>query len=201
VPNDAKRVFAEIANSYGQRYEQISDPEIISYLLELNTEAVFEDLNFPPYHDEIAGWFRFTSRSAKLNRDGLDYRCMNTSRPAFWFSARCPWLLKFPLTRPMLRKIYRAQIGLVPTIGILAGAFWDPADAFKTGRFLMRFWLETANQGLYIHPFGNLVTNHQAAEDALKKTGVPGAWLIFKIGYSEEPPKSYRRTVEEMLID
>jgi hypothetical protein len=126
---------------------------------------------------------------------------MNTSRPAFWLSAKFPTLMKTPIIRSLLRQIYRVQLANVPTIGILAGAFWDPADAFKTGRFLMRFWLETAKHNLYIHPYGNLVTNHSAAKSALEKTSVPGAWLIFKIGYSKEPPKSYRRSVEEVLVD
>ncbi len=65
----------------------------------------------------------------------------------------------------------------------------------------MRFWLETAKQNLYLHPYGNMVTNKRAAEWLQKETTVPDIWLIFKIGYSQEPPKSYRRSVEEILLD
>lgn len=101
----------------------------------------------------------------------------------------------------MLKKIYRSQLGLVPTIGMLAGRFWQPADAFQTGRFLMRFWLELAKRNLYLHPYGNLVTNKAAATWCREATGVSDIWLIFKIGYSGEPPKSYRRSVEEVLVD
>ena len=125
---------------------------------------------------------------------------MNTSRTAFWLVARAPQLLKFPVMRPLLKRIYRRQLGTVPTIGMLAGAFWKPEDAFQTGRFLMRFWLELARHDLYIHPYGNLVTNHAAAEWCERETGVPDIWLIFKIGYSTEPPMSFRRSVEEVLL-
>src|SRR5205085_5515537 len=154
----------------------------------------------PGYHDEIVEWFRFTARAARQTRDGLDYRCMNASRLAFWSVARLPQLLQFPLTRPLLSKIYRTQLGPVPTIGLLSGAFWEPACAFETGRFLMRFWLELAKRDLYIHPYGNLVTNRRAAEWCLKELGVPDIWLIFKLGYSQEPPQSYRRSVEEVIV-
>ena len=100
-----------------------------------------------------------------------------------------------------MAKVYRSQLGRVPTIGMLAGDFWEPEAAFDDGRFLMQFWLETARQNLYIHPYGNLVTNTSASTWLSNVTKVTHIWLIFKIGYSEEPPASYRRSVEEILLD
>ena len=201
VEEPAARALTGLASAWGQRYEQITDAQKIERILRRNTEAVFEDLNSRDYHDEIVEWFRFTDRAARRTRDGLDYRCMNTSRAAFWTAARMPRLLQFPLTRPLFARVYRAQLGTVPTVGLLAGPFFEPESAVETGRFLMRFWLETASRGLYIHPYGNLVTNRAAAEWCLRETGVERIWLVFKIGYSDEPPKSYRRRVEEVLID
>ena len=64
----------------------------------------------------------------------------------------------------------------------------------------MRFWLELTRHGLYIHPYGNLVTNPQAAAwlaEELKQTDI---WLIFKLGYADEPPQSYRRNLEDILV-
>ena len=200
VPVEAVRALSALAAEWGQKYEQITDAAAIERILAANTDALFEDLNASGYHDEIVEWFRFTDRQARSTRDGLDYRCMNTSRTAFWLVARAPQLLKFPVMRPLLKRIYRRQLGTVPTIGMLAGAFWKPEDAFQTGRFLMRFWLELARHDLYIHPYGNLVTNHAAAEWCERETGVPDIWLIFKIGYSTEPPMSFRRSVEEVLL-
>jgi len=201
LPHEAVEVLSELAHAWGQAYEQVTEPETIEKILKRNIEAVFEDLNEPPYHDEIVEWFRFTSRSARATRDGLDYRCMNSSRLSFWLAARVPQLMKYPLTRQVLQKIYRRQLGNVPTIGMLAGPFWAPESAFETGRFLLRFWLELAKHNLYIHPYGNLVTNKDAAESCLQLLGVPQIWLIFRIGFSTVPPRSYRRTVEEVLID
>ncbi len=200
VPPDDAEGLLELARDWGQKYHQVTSPELIEQILERNVEALFDDLNAAQYHDEIVEWFRFTDRQSRRERDGLDYRCMNSSRISFWLAARVPQLLQLPLTRPLLKKTYRRQLGIVPTIGMLAGPFWEPASAFETGRFLMHFWLELARRNLYLHPYGNLVTNKPAAEWCREAIGVTDIWLIFKIGFSEAPPKSYRRSVEEVLV-
>jgi hypothetical protein len=200
VPDEVERRLKALAAEWGQRYEQLTDPQVIESIMRANTDAVFEDLNSPAYHDEIVEWFRFTDRAARRTRDGLDYRCMNSSRTAFWLAARYPGLLKSTFTRPLFAAQYRRQLGPIPTIGILCGDFWDPSTTIKTGRFLMRFWLETAKHHLYIHPYGNLVTNRSAADWCKQTLGMEKIWLIFKIGVSAEPPKSYRRSTEEVLI-
>ena len=201
VPLEAVEALRKLATEWGQKYEQVTVTEIIERILERNIDAVFEDLNAPAYHDEIVEWFRFTDRSARRTRDGLDYRCMNTSRISFWLAARFPKLMQLPLARPILWNTYRSQLGNVPTIGMLAGPFWEPANAFESGRFLMHFWLELAKRNLYLHPYGNLVTNKPAAEWCEKELGLSQIWLIFKIGFSSVPPQSYRRSVEEVLVD
>lgn len=201
VPNEAVEALSKLARQWGHAFEQVTAPETIEQILERNIEAVFEDLNAPLYHDEIVEWFRFTDRSSRQTRDGLDYRCMNSSRLSFWLVARAPQLLQLPVTSAILKKVYRRQLGHVPTIGMLAGPFWEPESALETGRFLMRFWLELAKRDLYIHPYGNLVTNKAAAERCLEVLGVPQIWLIFRIGFSKAPPRSYRRSVEEVLVD
>ncbi len=200
IPAEATERFCALAQEWDQKYEQITDHPAIERILHKNIEALFEDLNNPHYHDEIVEWFRFSDSSARHHRDGLDYRCMNTSRISYWLAARFPQLLTLPLVRLLLWRQYRSQLGTVPTIGMLAGKFWEPESAFKTGSFLMRFWLETARLDLYIHPYGNLVTNKKAAAWLLEETGIPDIWLIFKIGYSPTPPKSLRRPVEEILL-
>jgi hypothetical protein len=201
VPDEATQALRKLAGAWGQTYEQVSVPETIERILERNIAALFEDLNAPAYHDEIVEWFRFTDRASLRTRDGLDYRCMNSSRLSFWLAARFPWLMQLPIAQTLLKKLYRRQLGNVPTIGMLAGPFWEPASAFETGRFLMHFWLALAKRNLYIHPYGNLVTNKPAAQWCRKALGVSDIWLIFKIGFSNAPPQSYRRSVGEVLVD
>src|SRR5205809_766292 len=80
-------------------------------ILEHNTQALFQDLNARDYHDEITSWFRFTDRMSLRHRDGLDYRCMNTSRLTYWLTARFPRMLLWSGSRSLLAKQYRRQIG------------------------------------------------------------------------------------------
>jgi nitroreductase len=125
---------------------------------------------------------------------------MNLPRTEFWMSARMPQVLKVPLARAFFRRRYRSQLGYVPAIGVLSGPFFEAEHTIASGRFLLRFWLAVSSLGLYFHPYGNLVTNPAAAEWMRQRTGIQKSWLIFKIGYSDVPPRSLRRTVEQILL-
>lgn len=201
VPQDAVVKLSLLALQRGHSYTHVTDARLIEEMLDHNITAVFHDMNHPPYHDEIASWFRFSPQAAALHRDGLDWRCMNLSRAEFWMSARLPQMLKLPLVKGFFRRRYRSQLGYVPAIGVLSGPFFDAAHTIASGRFLLRFWLEVAALGLYFHPYGNLVTNPAAAEWMRQRTGIDKSWLIFKIGYSDLPPRSLRRTVDQILLE
>jgi len=200
VPDLAISRLAALADAWGHRYTHLSDPDAIESILAQNIDAVFHDMNVAKYHDEITPWFRFTERTTTEHRDGLDWRCMNLSRVEFWLSARLSKILLFAPTRQYLKRRYRRQLGHVPAIGILSGDFFNPANAIDSGRFLLRFWLEVTRLGLYLHPYGNLVTNPKAAAWLAARAQVPGAWLVFKIGFSDAPPPSQRRLLADILV-
>ncbi len=200
VPGEASDSLSALAAQHGHRYKQITDPALIERVLARNIDAVFHDLNVTNYHDEIAAWFRFTDRAAQQHCDGLDRRCMNVSRSEYWLSARLPRLLLFPPTRALLGRRYRSQLGTIPTMGVLSGKFFLAENTIDSGRFLMRFWLEATRLGLYLHPYGNLVTNRDAAAWLQHEVGLEDIWLVFKIGYADEPPQSHRRPLEAILI-
>ena len=46
-----------------------------------------------------------------------------------------PQLLLFPLTRSIFRGQYRRQLGVVPTIGLLAGDFFPAVERFRDRTF------------------------------------------------------------------
>lgn len=198
-PSDAARLEA-LAVRHGHRYAQVTDAARVERILAWNTDAVFEDLNHPPYRDELRSWLRYSNAESSRQRDGLDARCMATAPIELWLAFHASVLLRFPLTRPLFARRFRRQIGPVPTLGLLDGPFWDPDDAYDTGRFLMHFWLEATRLGYSIHPYGNLVTNRPTAERVARETGLGRIWLVFKIGRSDEPPRSHRRSVDEVLM-
>lgn len=201
ISDAAVEDLSKIALERNQNFAVIHDAKIIERLMKFNTAALFEDLNAAEYHDEIVEWFRYSETESKRRRDGLDYRSMNVSAVNLWLSAKMPWLLRVPLIKQIFAKVYRSQIGLIPTLGVISGGFWKPAEAIEAGKFLMRFWLETAAHDVYIHPFGNLVTNRRAAESVEREIGISDVWLIFKIGFSDEPPKSRRLPLERILVE
>ncbi len=200
VPGAVVAELAKLATAWGHTYTHLSGPQDLEAIVHRNIEAVFHDMNLAHYHDELTSWFRYTKRASDGHRDGLDWRSMNLSRAEFWLSAKFPQVLRFAPARAAFRRRYRKQLGHVPAIGILSGDFFNPENAIESGRFLLHFWLELARLGLYLHPYGNLVTNPDAAAWLETRTHVPRAWFVFKIGYSDEPPPSQRRALADILV-
>jgi hypothetical protein len=173
---------------------------LLEAILMRNIDTLFDDLNDREYQGDLVPWFRYSNRQTMRERDGLDYRCMNLSPAEFWLAAHTPQVMQAQPSRAVLKRIYRAQLGEVYKLGYIRGPFWDRNSALHAGHFLMRFWLELATHDLYIHPFGNLVTNPVAANWMAQQLGHPDIWLIFKIGYSAEPAASLRKPLEEILL-
>ena len=200
IPDDAQRTLQKLAETFGQQYRYESNPQVIAKVISQNIFALFHDLNQSSYHDEITHWFRFTKRGSYSAADGLDARCMHISRPEYFLSAKCPWLFRIPLLRNLFFKRYKAILGSTYCIGWLSGGFWTREDAINSGKLLTRFWLELTRAGLYIHPFGNLVTNVPARSWFERELDTSDVWFVFRIGYTTPPPRSYRKKVKEILL-
>ena len=200
VAAEARAALEALASRWGHRYAQVTDPALIERLLQVNIDAVFADLNHPPYRDEMRGWLRYADGESLRHRDGLDARCMNVRPGELWTAFHLSPLLRWPGLTGWFRRRYRSQIGPVATLGMLCGPFWEPAAAYDTGRFLLRFWLEVTRVGYAIHPYGNLVTHRPAAARVEAATGECSIWLVFKIGRSPEPPASHRLPLEEVWL-
>jgi hypothetical protein len=196
----AKTALTALAHHWQQEYRQIDQPELIEATVDRNIAAVITDFNDRAYRLEILKWLRFSRASSVQTRDGLDARCMNLPPLNFWLMSNFPSFAKLPLIDRLVQIYYRHTLGSVPTIGMLAGDFWQPEAAFKAGRFLLQFWLEVTRHGLYLQPFGNLVTNDNAAQWCADQFHQQHNWLVFKIGHSHQPPQSYRHHVAQILL-
>lgn len=185
---------------YGQHYHQFDDPTLIERVIVENIRAVFNDLNVSAYHREIARWFRYNDREAQTRADGLDYKCMRIRPMQLRLMQRLPQIMRWPLTQGIVQRIYRAQLGEVSHLGVISGPFFNDVAAINAGAFLMSFWLELSRQKLFIHPFGNLVTNPEARARVRELTGIDDVWLVFRVGYTDEPPESFRLPLNTILI-
>ena len=199
VPMDVVDNLTAVAAAGSQRFLQTSDSSRIRRILDRNVQAVAVDLNSPAYHDEIVTWFRYSESQAAATRDGLDARCMNTPALELKMIAAAPGLMRAPVTGPLLRAWYLRRHGATTQIGMLAGEFFEHDAAVPAGRCLMRLWLSMHDHGVTIHPFGNLVTNPEAAAWMRREMGVDKIWLVFRMGYTPLAPRSKRLSVEQIL--
>lgn len=190
----------KLALGYGYTYGYTNDKDVIELMLAQNILALFHDFNSPNYHDEIVSWFRFTKRSSVRHKDGLDFRCMRIPATDYYLSARFPFILKSPILSKVFAKRYRKLLGTTPCIAWISGKFWQPNEAITAGKFLIHFWLEVTRMGLYLHPFGNLVTNRAARSAFETLTESKEIWFVIRAGYTDEPPESYRLPLEQILI-
>jgi len=200
IDSQLSALLKQFEPDYGHRYHQFDEASLIEEIIQENIRAVFHDLNVPAYHDEIARWFRYSDEEAKNKADGLDYRCMRTSAIELKLMKALPQIMRWPFFRTIMRRTYRRKLGDVSHIGIICGPFFDNAASVRAGAFLMRFWLELARHKLHIHPFGNLVTNAKSKSRVQAMTGMNDAWLVFRIGYTDDPPRSYRRPVNKVIV-
>ncbi len=58
--------------------------------------------------------------------------------------------------------------------------------------------------GVYLHPFGSIITNETAHQRLRQKFAVDEhentLWLVMRLGYSELPPRSLRKDLEEIIL-
>ncbi len=201
VQDEVLARLKSIENPSGQRLSVISDPQLIHWMMDLNLETTFIDMNKAPYRREFHNWVRTNPRKAAELRDGLDARCMNLKPIEFWMNANFYWMYQIPVISTLIKYWYNFRIGHIQHFGIISGSFWDNDSAVAAGRYLLRLWLEMAREDVYVHPFGNLVTNLETRSTLEKKLGIENIWLVFRMGYTQEPPGSYRLDVSEIIID
>jgi hypothetical protein len=196
----ATTALAALAHRWQQEYIQIDAASQIEATVDRNITAVITDFNDRAYRTEILKWLRFSQSSSLQTRDGLDARCMNLPPLNFWLMSNFPSFAKLPIIDQLVQLYYRQTLGSIQTLGMLAGDFWQPEAAFTAGRFLLQFWLEATRHGLYLQPFGNLVTNDGAAQWCADQFQHQHIWFVFKIGHSHQPPQSYRHHVAQILL-
>ncbi len=197
------RIKAE-AERYGHEFISSSEKDLIDYVIELNQETLFQDLDSAADRNELNQLFRYTKEEAETTKDGLWSTCM-------CFPGK---LMKSVITqhkqwekgwrRWLLAKRYKASFNGTATLCWFGGRFENTADWLNAGRMLARSWLLLTKKGVYIHPFGSLITN----KDAYKRINEKFAqlqnkkkiWMVFRAGYSNKPARSYRLTTEDIII-
>ncbi len=182
-----------------------NDKEFIDYLVNINQETLFKDLSNQKMREELDWLFRYNKDEAEEHKDGLWAKCMGFKgsllKSVFRHHKR--WIKGF--RKRILRKTYLSSFDNTQTVAWIGGAMSTKYDLLNNGRMLARNWLLITKHNAYIQPFGSLITNELANKKINEKFTQPSngkeIWLIYRVGYSKEPARSYRLSTDEILIN
>jgi nitroreductase len=202
VPPVAIDELAAVADDSGHTLTCSSDRALVDFVLDLNRETLFFDMTDAGARREVGRWLRFDRASAERTRDGF-------SPEALAFPG---WLLRaffrahafdVPLVRTVRDALYMRTMRGTRTVGWIQGPFEREADWLAAGRMLARLWLTMTKLGLHLHPFGSIITNPDANERVRERIPHDPSdgtlWLIMRLGSGEQPARSLRLEVDELL--
>ena len=192
-----------IAKAYGQTFTFSSSPDLIRWVTELNKDTMFYDMNDDKTRNEVGSWVRYTTQEATTKKDGLWSYCMNVPSSLMYLFFHARWIINLPVIHQLTSRFY-IKSTQSSTIAWLQGPFKTPDDWINSGRMLMRLWLTMTRHGIYLHPFGSIITNETSHARLRNKFGLDERkntmWLIMRLGYSDEPPRSLRLNMQDILL-
>ena len=192
------------AENFEHEFFSSSDKELVDYVIELNQQTLFEDLASKADREELNNLFRYTKEDAETKKDGLWAKCMgfpgSLMKSVFVHHER--W--EKGLRKKILGNYYKSSFKGTSSICWFGGKFNNTNDWLQAGRMLARNWLIITKENAYMHPFGSLITNAGAYKKINEKFTQPKEdkqiWMIFRVGYSNEPTQSYRLSTDEIII-
>lgn len=189
---------------FNNEFFHTSDKELIELITKINKDALFDDLDNNPLREELDNLFRYNKKDAIIKKDGLWSRCMGFSGVLLKsvFQNHEKWTKG--ISKILLKQTYMSSFKGTSSIAWFGGEFKDTNDYLNCGRMMARCWLLITKEGAYIHPFGSLVTNKKANEKINAAFTQPSLgkeiWMIFRVGYSKTPSRSYRLETNNYLI-
>lgn len=190
ITHAAQVQLQSMASAAGHRLQIHDDAGAIETVLDLNADAIMDNLQIHHERREIESWTRVGP--APLHGDGLWNGPLN--QPAWELRAAfdLPWLFTLPGFRDFARwRQTHTQQG-TPHVGLLSGPFDTWPQLWRAGEMLMELWLAMAHHNVVMQPFGSMLTNPSYAARVANIFGRPDVWLIFRMGLSPMPPRSPR---------
>jgi hypothetical protein len=204
------QVIAELkaeASRLGHEFVTRTDAEAIRWVVELNKQALFHDLDNDDLRTELTKWLRFDAREEDLMNDGLSARCLTFNGPLLhsFFMHHKFWTM--PGVRAVVGAVYGATMKGIGTIGWLRGRYVSNEDWLAAGKVMIRLWLILTRNGYYWHPYGSVITSERARLNMIQYLDLPDeaggenmVWLLLRLGRSAPPPRSKRLPLEEIVL-
>ena len=204
------RVVPELqkeAKAWGHQLTVRDDPQAIRWIIELNQDSLFNDLEDKGIREELKKWLRYSHQQASTTKDGLSAEAMQLPgwlmksffyRHGFW---------TMPGVKQFTHWVYGRTMRGIANIAWIQGPFVTQEDILNTGHVLIRLWLIMTQYDVYLQPYGSIITNDKSRTSMLKKLGIGDeaegkqmVWLLMRLGYSNEPPRSERLPIEEYFV-
>lgn len=205
-PVDAKVLdeLSKIAKDYGHLLEFSSDPEQVKWVVRLNADTMFYDMSKAVTRDEVSSWMRFSKTDAIKRADGLAAYAMHVPGFLMWLFANVNWAFRLPGVYQLVRTVYERGMSGTATVAWISGPFETPAECDKTGHMMARLWLTMTKYGVYLHPFGSVITNEQAnaqmTDHFKSETRDHNLWMLLRLGYGKKPPQAQRIPLAQTII-
>jgi hypothetical protein len=200
VVEAARRMAAEHGHVLGGSSERGLVDEIVA----VNQRTLFYDLENPEVRAEIQSYLRYSERHARAVGDGLSARCLSLPGPVLRLVMGNHWIWNVPVVSGVLKAIYMRSMRGVGQVAWIKGPFSDEREYTAAGRVMLRIWLLLTEHGLVLHPFGSVITNPRAHRELVaaidEHEGDDMIWMLFRLGYSREPPSSHRRGLAELTL-
>lgn len=196
--------LASVAAAYDHRFEFSTDPKEVAWTVRLNADTMFFDMSDPVARNEVGGWIRFSRAEAMRRADGLAAYAMHFPGLLMRLFVHHNYLFRIPGIYQGVRWFYERSMRGTKTVAWLSGPYGTHDEWIATGRMLARLWLTMTKHGVYLHPFGSVITNAKAharmAEHFNDGSRKHDLWLLLRLGHSDVPPSAQRLTLEQLLV-
>src|SRR5262249_33570971 len=149
--------FVGVAARGGHGLKIESTPSVVRSTLQLNAAAIVDNLRLDSEREEIRGWYRY-GRTPEVG-DGLWQEPMNQPAWELRGAFAAPSLFTLPGFRTFAIQRYLSTQAGTRHVALLSGPFATFPDLLRAGRTLFEVWLEMAAHGVYMQPFGSMLTN------------------------------------------
>jgi hypothetical protein len=148
-----ERMLAElsaIAAAVGHRASFSSDPVLVDWVLSLNADTLFADIDEDDRREEIGRWTHPSGRTARARGDGFSPRSLGFPAALLRLFLHRHRLFRPRPVRALVRRLYLRTMRGTATVGWIAGPWTTPADHLDAGRMLLRLWLALTARGLHL---------------------------------------------------
>ena len=160
--------LSAIAEHYGHKLEFSSDPSQVDWVVRLNADTMFFDMSKTVARNEVSSWMRFSRADAMKRADGLAAYAMHVPGMMMWLFVHANWAFRLPGIYQLVRAVYERGMRGTATVAWISGPFETPAQCDNAGHMMARLWLTMTKYGVYLHPFGSVITKH-AYDRSLQK--------------------------------